>query len=374
MKFFLTIVCKNLLRRSVRSVLTVIGIAIGVAAVVALASIAWGFQKSWEQAYSSRGTDLIIAKVTSRSPLPEPFGEQLGTEILSLANVQEATGLLTDMMSIEDSPTVMIFGWQTKSFIWNHLKLLGGRWPAGEDDKAVVIGTVAADVLKKSIGSKMQVETSEFTVCGIFESPALVENGAIILPLRQLQEATERQGRINFLNLKLKPGTTADEVDRLRATIKERYPSYKAFAAGEVAQNNSAIQMAKAMSWATSIIALIVGAVGVTNTVLMSVFERTHEIGILLAIGWRRVRILRMILLESMLLSLVGGIVGIGFGFVTVKILQNTPLMRGKIEGYISAELLGVALLIALALGILGGLYPAYRGSRLNPSAALSYE
>ena len=116
------------------------------------------------------------------------------------------------------------------------------------------------------------------------------------------------------------------------------------------------------------------GAVGVTNTVLMSVFERTHEIGILLAIGWRRVRILRMILFESMLLSLVGGIVGIGFGFVTVTILQNTPVMRGKIEGYISGELLGVAILIALTLGILGGLYPAYRGSRLHPREALSYE
>ena len=357
-----------------RSLLTVIGIAIGVGAVVALASIAWGFQKSWEQAYTLRGTDLIITKISSRNPLPEPFSDQILADVLAMSHVQEAAGLLSDMVSIEDSPTVMVFGWQTKSFVWDHLKLTAGRWPAGDDDKAVVLGTVAAEVLKKTIGSTVQIESTEFTVCGIFESSALVENAAVILPLRQLQEATERQGRINFLNLKLKPGTKPEEIDYLRATIKERFPSYKAFAAGEVAQNNTAIQMAKAMSWGTSIIALVVGAVGVTNTVLMSVFERTHEIGILLAIGWRRVRILRMILFESMLLSLVGGIVGIGFGFVTVTILQNTPVMRGKIEGYISGELLGVAILIALALGILGGLYPAYRGSRLHPREALSYE
>jgi putative ABC transport system permease protein len=358
----------------VRSLLTVIGIAIGVGAVVALASIAWGFQKSWEQAYTLRGTDLIVTKISSRSPLPEPFSDQIRADVLAMAHVQEAAGLLSDMVSIEDSPTVMIFGWETKSFVWDHLKLTAGRWPAGDDDKVVVLGAVAADVLKKTIGSTMQIETTEFTVCGIFESSALVENAAVILPLHQLQAATERQGRINFLNLKLKPGTKPEEVDLLRATIRERFPSYKAFAAGEVAQSNTAIQMAKAMSWGTSIIALVVGAVGVTNTVLMSVFERTHEIGILLAIGWRRVRILRMILLESTLLSLVGGIVGIGFGFATVKILQNTPVMRGKIEGYMSAELLGVAILIALALGILGGLYPAYRGSRLHPREALSYE
>lgn len=374
MLFFLTVIYKNLLRRFVRSLLTVVGIAIGVGAVVALASIAWGFQKSWEQAYSSRGTDLVVTKITSRSPLPEPFGEQIQAELLTLPHVQEASGLLTDMISIEDSPTVMVFGWQTNSFLWDHLKLIAGRWPAGDNEKVAVIGTVAAELMKKTIGSPVQIETGEFSVCGIFESSALIENGAIILPLRQLQEATERQGKVNFLNLKFKPGTRPEDVDLLRATIKQRFPSYKAFAAGEVAQNNTAIQIAKAMSWATSIIALVVGAVGVINTVLMSVFERTHEIGILLAIGWRRIRILRMILLESMLLSLIGGIVGIGFGFVAVKILQSTPLMRGKIEGDINANLLALAILIALALGVLGGLYPAYRGSRLHPSEALRYE
>lgn len=372
--FFLTVVYKNLLRRMMRSLLTVIGIAIGVGAVVALASIAWGFQKSWEQAYSSRGTDLIVTKITSRSPLPEPFGEQIRDELIKLPHVQEASGLLTDMISIEDSPTVMVFGWQPKSFLWEHLKLISGRWPAADDEKVAVIGTVAAELLKKSVGSPVQIEMTGFTVCGIFESSALVENGAIILPLRSLQEATERQGKVNFLNLKLKPGTTPPDVEGLRASIKQQFPSYKAFAAGEVAQNNTAIQIAKAMSWATSIIALVVGAVGVTNTVLMSVFERTHEIGILLAIGWRRVRILKMILMESMFLSLIGGVVGIGFGFAAVKILQNTPLMRGKIEGDISLYLLGLALLIALGLGVLGGLYPAYRGSRLHPSEALRYE
>lgn len=374
MKFFLTVICKNLLRRFVRSVLTVIGIAIGVGAVVALASMAWGFQMSWEQAYTSRGTDLIVTKITSRSPLPEPFSDKIEAELLALPHVQEASGLITDMIGLEDSPTVMVFGWKTKTFLWDHLKLVSGRWPTGDDDKVALLGTVAAEMLRKNVGSTLQIEATEFAVCGIFESTALVENGAVILPLFQLQKATDREGRVNFLNLKVAQGTTAKQLDELRGAIKQRFPSYKAFAAGEVAQNNTAIQIAKAMSWGTSIIALVVGAVGVTNTVLMSVFERTHEIGILLAIGWRRVRILRMILLESVLLSLIGGILGIGFGFTAVKILQRTPIMQGKMEGYISPSLLGVAILIALVLGVLGGLYPAYRGSRLRPSEALSYE
>src|SRR4030088_865851 len=103
-KFFLTVVFKNLLRRAVRSLLTVVGIAIGVAAVVALASIAWGFQKSWEQAYTLRGTDLIITKATSRSPLPEPFSDQILSDLVAMPRVQEATGLLTDMIGLEGLP------------------------------------------------------------------------------------------------------------------------------------------------------------------------------------------------------------------------------------------------------------------------------
>jgi putative ABC transport system permease protein len=149
---------------------------------------------------------------------------------------------------------------------------------------------------------------------------------------------------------------------------------FKAFTAGEVAQNNTGIQVAKAMSWATSGIALFVGAIGVMNTVLMSVFERLHEIGILLAIGWRRSRILRMVLYESIMLGAAGGILGSMVGTVAVKLLEKTPLLHGKIEGEFSIFLFALALSISIGLGALGGLYPAIRGSRMHPSEALRYE
>jgi putative ABC transport system permease protein len=252
--------------------------------------------------------------------------------------------------------------------------LIAGRWPADDTEKTVVIGTVAAEILKKSVGDAIHIEDDDFTVCGIFDSAALMENGSIIMMLRQMQRVMEYTGRVNFLNLKLASGTTDHQVEELRTTIKNHHPGYNAFTGGEVAQNNTAIQAAKAMTWATSFIALVVGAVGVMNTMLMSVFERTHEIGILLAIGWKRSRIVRLIVYESMAVSSVGGMEGIALGFVVVKLLQTTPWIRGKIEGEISLQLFGLALVIALVLGVLGGLYPAYRGSRLHPSEALRHE
>ena len=132
--------------------------------------------------------------------------------------------------------------------------------------------------------------------------------------------------------------------------------------------------MVSGMSWATSGIALVVGAVGVMNTVLMSVFERMQEIGILLAIGWRRRRIVLMILYESIVLSTVGGVLGAVAGTAAVKLLEVTPLLRGKIQGELSVGLFGLAFAISVGLGLTGGLYPAYRGSRLQPGEALMYE
>lgn len=371
---FATVVCKNLLHRPTRSLLTLTGIAIGIAAVVALSSIAWGFQRSWERADAARGADLIVLKITTRDPMGAPFDAAMKEELLHLPNVAEASGLLSDLMSIEDGPPVLVFGWELDGFLWRHLRLVEGRWPKDDTENAVVLGTVAASIMKKSVGSSIQVETEDFVVSGIFESDALIENGCVVLALPQLQRLTENEGKITYMYCKVAPGTTPGQVDQLRRTIKSRYGGFQALTSSEVAKNNTAIQVAKAMSWATSLIALIVGAVGVMNTVLMSVFERTHEFGILLAIGWKRNRIVRMILYESMVLSFLGGLVGIGFGVVSVRLIEALPWMQGKIEGEMSPKLFAIAAGVALGLGMLGGLYPAYRGSRLHPNEALRSE
>ena len=113
------------------------------------------------------------------------------------------------------------------------------------------------------------------------------------------------------------------------------------------------------------------GVLGVMNTMLMTVFERTQEICVLLALGWRRSRIVRMILWESALLGLCGGVVGVLLGAVGVKILGGTPPIRGLLEPDISPSLLAMSVAIAVAVGVLSGLYPAWRSSRLSPSRAL---
>lgn len=370
---FVTLVGKNLLRRRTRSLLTVAGVAIGIGAVVALTSIAWGFERSWARAYDARGTDLAVLKIASQSPLPAVFDEGMRAELAALPGVASATGLLNDFMGIEDSPGMIVFGWELESYLWDHLRLVEGRWPR-PGERAVVLGSVAADLLGKSAGSSVQLDVREYAVSGIYESPALVENGALVLALPEMQSLGGNAGKLNFVNLKLDPSQGEAGRERLKREIKERFPGFRAFNSSEVAQSNTGVQLARAMSWATSLLALVVGAVGVMNTVFMSVFERFREIGVLLAIGWRPGRIMRMILLESVVLSLAGGVAGVVLGFLAVQLVEVTPMMRGRIEGEISLRLALVGLAVALALGLIGGLYPAWRGSRLPPSAALRYE
>ena len=126
MRFF-TVVFKNLLRRRTRSLLTVTGIAVGVAAVVTMTAIAWGFERSWTKAYHARGTDLSVTKTTSKSPMPLPFDAGVEDELRRLPGVKATGGLLTDFMGIEESPGMIIFGWEPDSFLWDHLKLVEGR-------------------------------------------------------------------------------------------------------------------------------------------------------------------------------------------------------------------------------------------------------
>ena len=371
---FAAIIVKNLQQRPARSVLTIAGIAIGIAAVITLASIAWGFENAWVRIYTARGTDLIVTKGGSLSPVAASFPLTAARELRSFPEVAETSGMLSDVMSIEETPIVLVFGWERNTFVWDHLRLVQGRWPADDSEATVVIGTMAAEMLGKSVGSPIQIGTSTFAVSGIFRSAAFAENGAVVMTLPQLQRLAGHPGDVNFVNVKLASGVTPDRADTLRRSMAARLPGFKVVSAREVADDNAAIQIVKAMSWSTAAIALAVGAVAVMNTVLMSVFERMQEIGILLAVGWRRRRVVAMILYESIVLSLAGGIVGSAVGTVAVKLFEITPLLRGKLEGEFSVSLFALAFMISIALGVMGGLYPAYRGSRLRPSDALKYE
>ena len=366
----LTIVARGLIRRPVRTCLTLLGISIGIAAVVALVGISRGFSSSWANGMKARGTDVVASNMGS-SLTPKAFDASVLERIVHLPDVAAVSESFVDITSVESAQLMVVSARKWGGFSWGNLKIVQGRMPDDESERAVVLGSAAAEVLKKKIGDPIQIETGELKVVGIIDGSAWVENSAVILSLKVYQELTGNEGKINVIDIRAKPPASTQKVQAICDQIDKAVSEIKAKPAGENIANSQAFRIVQAMSWGTSLLAVLVGVLGVMNTMLMTVFERTQEICVLLALGWRRSRIMRMILWESALLGLFGGIIGVLLGAIGVKILGRVPPIRGLLEPDVSFNLLAMSVAIAIAVGVLSGLYPAWRSSRLNPSRAL---
>ena len=370
------LVLRNLRKRPTRSGLTVLAVAIGIAAVVALTGIAWGFEASWQHANDARGTDLIVTRSSSENAMPSPFAAGPLLPVLkAYPHVTQVVGLLSEMLTVnENTPPLFVFGWAYPSYLWAHLKKLDGRWPVDDQEPVVMLGELASELLHKKTGDGLELEGRSFHVIGVFESAALVENGAVLMTLGQMQDITDKHGKVNVLNIKLDVAAGEEEIASFKATVRKTLPGYVAITSGELVRDNIAVRISKAMSHATILIASLVGALMVFNTMLMSVNERTREIGILQALGWQRRTILKLIIAESALLALLGGALGIVLGMGLTLGLEQVDLMRGKIDAVFSWHFLLEVLLLSVILGILGGLYPALKAARLRPAQALRQE
>jgi putative ABC transport system permease protein len=365
-----TIIVRGLMRRPVRTGLTLFGISIGIAAVVALVGVSRGFETSWNVGMRTRHIDIVVSTLGS-GITPKPFDVSVRDRVVTVPNVAATCSLFVDFTAIEDSPMLIVSAREWGGFSWDHLKIVSGRLPKDALEPAVVLGRTAAETLKKKVGDPIQIEVKELTVVGIVDGGALVENGSVILSLPLMQEITGNGSKINIIDVRVKPGSTEEDIQRVCEEINRVVPQARAMSAGEHIANSEAYRFVQAMSWSTSLLAVIVGVLGVMNTMLMTVFERKQEICILLAIGWKRTRIMLMILGESALLGLLGGVTGVLIGVLGVKAIHNLPGIHGLLDPDLSPQLFFTSVAISIFVGVLSGLYPAWRSSRLTPSLAL---
>jgi putative ABC transport system permease protein len=380
---FVQLILMNVLQRKARSALTAIGVAIAVTAVVALVGIADGFQRSFRELYEKRGVDLMVVRAGSSERLSSSIPQQVGVQIRAIPGVRAVSPGLMDVVSFEEAnlTSVPLQGWAPDSFLFDGLKMLGGRRLQEGDDRGVMLGMVLAKNLGRKTGDTLEIAGRAFTVDGVYESFNVFENGSAVLLIHSLQTVMDRPGQVTGFQVVLEDAPDKKElVERVRREINTLRSSsgepwgIEAMATADYVNSTSQIRVAQAMAWTTSAIALVIGAVGVLNTMIMSVFERTREIGILRAIGWRKSRVVRLILYESVMLSVVGALAGIIAAVVLTRALTWWPLVSGLIKGDVAPAVMVQGFFIALAVGLLGGAYPAYRGAHLLPSEALHHE
>jgi putative ABC transport system permease protein len=326
---------------------------------------------------------LLVVRAGSSEHLSSSIPQQVGEQIRRLPGVRAVSPGLMDVVSFPEANlnSVLLQGWAADSFLFDNLKMLSGRRVTTGDDKAVMLGMVLSQNLGKKTGDRLEIASQQFEVVGVFESFSHYENGSAVMLISALQTLMDRPNQVTGFQVVLED--TPDKnalIQRARREI-EALPSPKGGIWGIAAtpvedyiRNTSQIRMAEAMAWMTAVIALLIGAIGVLNTMIMSVFERTREIGILRAIGWRKSRVVRLILYESLLFSIAGAVVGIVGAVVLTRSLSWWPMVSGLIKGDVAPKVMIEGFFIALAVGLLGGAYPAYRGAHLLPTEALRHE
>lgn len=390
---FRSLIVKNIFRNKGRSLLVIMGIAIATAAILGLGLVTDGLAASTQQALTAGAADFSVIPA-SFGQGPEGGQGNLGggsanqsssssgfeteaeinqstvNSISQMSGVGQVAGVLRSRIELNGTQRPLtLLGIDGNLLSMENVQITNGTVFTNSNE--VIIGQTAATGLNKTIGDELTISNQTFKIVGIYQTGDFMNDRGIITSLSTLQNLTNTTG-VSMVLVKASNGTSADS---LAQKIENTYPNQLTTTKSLSGFNrmNQGIQTIESGSWAVSLLALLIGGVIVVLTMLKSVSERTREIGVLKAVGWDRRRILGLILGESLILAVIATIIGLLIGVGAVEALSSTRLLM-FIHPAFSVDLLLRAVGVALFLGIIGGIYPAYRASRLAPTEALRYE
>jgi putative ABC transport system permease protein len=369
----LTIAQKDLTRRKLRSTLAILGLAIAVATVVALMGVANGLERSFLDLYNQRGADLVVQHKGGTMQLNSGIEEDLGPRIEKLPGAGQVIGGLMDVVAMEqfDLFAVIVNGWAPDCVVLDRVTIMSGRRLEAGDTGRVMLGQVLAGNIGKRVGDTLEMYGEPQEIVGIFDSFSVYEAGGIFMLLTDMQRLMDRPKQVTGYVVQAEPKGDPQAITRLANEIDALSPTIHAEPVPTFVHNISQIRVVRAGAWATSAIAVTVGVIGVLNTMMMSVFERAREIGTLRALGWRKGRVMFLVLLESLLLCAVGAVAGVALGVATMHVLGYWPKLAGFVEGGPPMRVVVESCLMAVAIGTLGAAYPACWAANLRPVDAL---
>lgn len=387
----------------VRAFLTILGIIIGISAVIAMLSIGQGAQQVIIDQVQGLGANTItvipVANFTgpqSRSALEQLLAAKLDHRVINIlsneVNFPEITGIAAEVSSgfevsyRSQSAYYTVYGVNPGYDGVRELTLEDGRFISDSDEsrlrKVAVIGPEVADKLfgeNQAVDSAIKINGNSYTVIGVTTAKSAAVDDRVYVPLSTASNILIGEKDFSQLTVKV---AEEDYVDPVAIRIEESLRDF--FHVGNDADANFSVFTGKDVqelaSTVTSIfttllasiagISLVVGGIGIMNIMLVSVTERTREIGLRKAVGAKRGLILQQFLMEAVVLTLLGGIIGTVIGI-------GLGLVVGHFGGFgviISWQSILLATSVSVAIGLVFGFYPAYRAARLNPIDALRYE
>lgn len=403
MKDYFFLAFNNLKRRKLRSWLTMIGIFIGIAAVVALISLGQGMQNYINEEFEKLGKDKIMIQSKSFGPPGSATSPSLALTEKDLEVVQKvkgvewALGMIYKLGQVEFkkelqityvigmSPEDVELMSEIQSF-----EIKDGRWFKSGDKYKVVVGYNHGykDIWKRQveIGDTMIIEGQEFKVIGIVEKVGnQYDDINVYAPKEVISDLLGTSDEISMIMAKtasgFNPEDVAETIERKLRKFRDEKEDQETFSVQTSEQLLQSFQnifgAIQAVLVGIAAISLLVGGIGIMNTMYTSVIERTKEIGTMKAVGARNSDILTIFLFESGLLGLVGGAIGVVIGIGLAKGVEyalSASGMGSLLQAHLSWSLILGALAFSFVIGTLSGILPAMQAAKLKPADALRYE
>lgn len=368
---FAALVLKNLMRQRVRALLTLLGISIGITTVVALGAITAGLKETANAFIRSEGADFIVAQEGAADLSFSKLSEDVVGEVEGVDGVEAARPVVMHVAKAGSNPYFFLLGVPPADLRATGIELVEGTALTGAPDE-IVLGEEAASSLGAAVGETVTVAKREFEVVGIFRSDVAWLSGGAYAGLKEVQEIAKTPDTVSLVYVTAADGTDSGELaTRMEYDVEGVVTISNA---DEYSKVDQGFVMLDAADTAISVLAILIGAIGVMNTMIMSVFERTREIGVLRAVGWSGNRVLRMIMTESVALCIVAAAFGSLIGVGVSRLVTRIPSVGQFIVPAYPATVFVTATVIALVVGLVGAAYPAIRATRLTPMEALRYE
>ena len=356
-------------RHRFRTIATAIGIALGVATIVALLSIGDGLKRTAAEFVHLGQSDFGLFQAGVADPTASIVPISLAEKLERNPGVAQATPLLLVVEGVKQDPAAVVFGAEPDGFFAQRLIVTEGARDLAPGK--LVVGDALAKRLKVGVGDPLRVKKRTFTVAGIYHTGIFFEDNGAVVPLSVAQKLAGRTpAEATNIVVALAPGAQQKKVEQ---QVRRANPGTLVIGTPEEASRVGANGelVAKTVTIVAAL-ALIVGGLGVANTMAMAVMERERELALLSAVGWQRIRIAALVLAEGVLTSVLGAGLGMLAGILGAGALGEALDVAQVVTPQVTFDTIWQALAIGVAIGILGGLYPAWRGTSASPLRLLS--
>jgi putative ABC transport system permease protein len=368
---FLKLIVTNLRRHRIRSSISIAGIALSVAAMLTVVTILQGAVGMFSGILSSDSEIIVFERNVSDlffSNVPASALE----EIAGWPMVSHADPVLFGIVSSADHPIITCFGVtaddaRIRKAVW----IEGDRFAFAQHTDDVVLGERAAELLGARLGEQVPIGHGVFHVIGILKTANGFEDGGVFMPLNSAQAFFHKEGASSVITIKLR---NKEDAALFKSLVKARFPDLIGLEDAEFTRSYSQFKILKATAWAVGGCGLLLGGLGVANTMIMSVFTRIREIAILRVNGFSHIQVAGIIFGESAVVSFLGAVMGLLTGTCLLVVLKQIPALHGYIDVSIQPALMLIVILLALGTGIAGALYPATYAIRVKAVEALRFE